>query len=147
MPLWQKLISGHICQGGLFTTDQTQFDVRAEFVVRCKAYVGWACSLCCDAVSCSAFASAHGAASSHKFSLRCQDHRHSLGGVGATIALKCRSCKKGRYAPPVHMIKLTREREIAPYVWPIWTMMIGDNKSMSRAKDALESIKHWHYVP
>ena len=32
-------------------------------------------------------------------------------------ALKCRSCKKGRYAPPVHMIKLTMEREIAPYVW------------------------------
>ena len=32
-------------------------------------------------------------------------------------ALKCRSCKKGRYAPPVHMIKLTREREITPYLW------------------------------
>jgi hypothetical protein len=32
-------------------------------------------------------------------------------------ALKCRSCKKGRYAPPVHMIKLTREREITPYKW------------------------------
>jgi hypothetical protein len=32
-------------------------------------------------------------------------------------ALKCRSCKKGRYAPPVHMIKLTRKREITPYVW------------------------------
>jgi hypothetical protein len=32
-------------------------------------------------------------------------------------ALKCRSCKKGRYAPPVHMIKLTQEREIAPYAW------------------------------
>jgi hypothetical protein len=32
-------------------------------------------------------------------------------------ALKCRSCKKGRYAPPVHMIKLTETREIAPYVW------------------------------
>jgi hypothetical protein len=32
-------------------------------------------------------------------------------------ALKCRSCKKGRYAPPVHMIKLTAEREITPYVW------------------------------
>jgi hypothetical protein len=31
-------------------------------------------------------------------------------------ALKCRSCKKGRYAPPVHMIKLTTEREIAAYV-------------------------------
>src|SRR3984893_11931105 len=27
-------------------------------------------------------------------------------------ALKCRSCKKGRYAPPVHMIKLTETREI-----------------------------------
>jgi len=32
-------------------------------------------------------------------------------------ALKCRSCKQGRYAPRVHMIKLTREREITPYVW------------------------------
>jgi hypothetical protein len=32
-------------------------------------------------------------------------------------ALKCRSCRKCRYAPPVHMIKLTMEREIAPYVW------------------------------
>ena len=32
-------------------------------------------------------------------------------------ALKCRSCKKVRYAPPVHIIKLTQEREITPYVW------------------------------
>jgi hypothetical protein len=32
-------------------------------------------------------------------------------------ALKCRSCKKGRYAPPVHMIKLTETREITPYAW------------------------------
>src|SRR6478672_12760591 len=32
-------------------------------------------------------------------------------------ALKCRSCKKGRYAPPVHMIKFTEEREITPYLW------------------------------
>jgi hypothetical protein len=32
-------------------------------------------------------------------------------------ALKCRSCKKGRYAPPVHMIKLTATREITPYKW------------------------------
>jgi hypothetical protein len=32
-------------------------------------------------------------------------------------ALKCRSCKKGRYAPPVHMIKLTETREITPYLW------------------------------
>jgi hypothetical protein len=32
-------------------------------------------------------------------------------------ALKCRSCRKGRYAPPVHMIKLTEQREITPYKW------------------------------
>ena len=32
-------------------------------------------------------------------------------------ALKCRSCRTPRYTPPVHMIKLTQEREIAPYVW------------------------------
>jgi hypothetical protein len=32
-------------------------------------------------------------------------------------ALKCRSCRKGRYAPPVHMIKLTEKREITPYRW------------------------------
>ena len=32
-------------------------------------------------------------------------------------ALKCRSCKKGRYVPPVHMIKLTQQRDITPYVW------------------------------
>jgi hypothetical protein len=32
-------------------------------------------------------------------------------------ALKCRSCRKGRYAPPVRMIKLTETREITPYQW------------------------------
>jgi hypothetical protein len=32
-------------------------------------------------------------------------------------SLKCRSCRKGRYAPPVHVIKLTETREITPYVW------------------------------
>jgi hypothetical protein len=32
-------------------------------------------------------------------------------------ALKCRSCMQGRYAPPVHMIKLTETREITPYLW------------------------------
>jgi hypothetical protein len=32
-------------------------------------------------------------------------------------SLKCRSCRKGRYAPPVRMIKLTAQREITPYVW------------------------------
>ena len=32
-------------------------------------------------------------------------------------SLKCRSWRKGRYAPPVHMIKLTETREITPYLW------------------------------
>jgi hypothetical protein len=32
-------------------------------------------------------------------------------------ALRCRSCRTPRYSPPVHMIKLTKEREIAPYSW------------------------------
>src|ERR1700716_1446587 len=32
-------------------------------------------------------------------------------------ALKCRSCRKGRYAPPVHMIKLAERQEITPYKW------------------------------
>jgi hypothetical protein len=32
-------------------------------------------------------------------------------------SLKCRSCKKGPYAPPVHMIKLTEGQEITPYPW------------------------------
>ena len=32
-------------------------------------------------------------------------------------SLKCRSCRKGRCAPPVHMIKLTEGQEITPYVW------------------------------
>jgi hypothetical protein len=40
-------------------------------------------------------------------------------GSGGSVeaALKCRSCRKGRYAPPVHMIKLTETREITPYKW------------------------------
>jgi hypothetical protein len=32
-------------------------------------------------------------------------------------SLKCRSCRKGKYTPPVHMVRLTEEREITPYVW------------------------------
>ena len=32
-------------------------------------------------------------------------------------ALKCRSCATPGYAPPVHLIRLTRERKIAPYPW------------------------------
>ena len=33
-------------------------------------------------------------------------------------ALKCRSCRTLRYSPPVRMIRLTMEREIAPYDRP-----------------------------
>jgi hypothetical protein len=29
-------------------------------------------------------------------------------------SLKCRSCRKDRYAPPVHMVRLTEHREITP---------------------------------
>ena len=32
-------------------------------------------------------------------------------------SLKCRACRKGRHAPPVHMIRLSAEREVAPYPW------------------------------
>jgi len=32
-------------------------------------------------------------------------------------SLKCRSCRKGRYSPPVHMIRLTQQRQTMPYVW------------------------------
>jgi hypothetical protein len=32
-------------------------------------------------------------------------------------ALKCRSCKTPRYAPAVHLIRLTKEQKIAPYPW------------------------------
>ena len=32
-------------------------------------------------------------------------------------SFRCRSCGTRRYKPPVHMIKLTQEREITPYIW------------------------------
>ena len=32
-------------------------------------------------------------------------------------SFRCRSCGTRRYKPPVHMIKLTAEREITPYKW------------------------------
>jgi Fe-S-cluster-containing hydrogenase component 2 len=32
-------------------------------------------------------------------------------------SFRCRSCGTCRYKPPVHMIKLTQEREVTPYVW------------------------------
>jgi hypothetical protein len=32
-------------------------------------------------------------------------------------SLKCRSCRKGRYAPAVHMIRLTETQQITPYKW------------------------------
>ena len=44
--------------------------------------------------------------------------------------------KKGRYAPPVHMIKLTETREIAPYVW-----MHPDEGRWNRSRRALDERK------
>jgi hypothetical protein len=42
--------------------------------------------------------------------------------------LKCRSCRKGRYAPPVHMIKLTEARQTTTRIAGcILMMMIGDS--------------------
>lgn len=32
-------------------------------------------------------------------------------------SLKCRSCRKGRSAPHVHMIKLTANQQVTPYKW------------------------------
>ena len=32
-------------------------------------------------------------------------------------SLRCRSCGTRRYRPPVHLIKLTEQREITPYKW------------------------------
>jgi hypothetical protein len=32
-------------------------------------------------------------------------------------SFRCRSCGTRRYKPPVHLIKLTQEREVTPYVW------------------------------
>jgi hypothetical protein len=32
-------------------------------------------------------------------------------------SLKCRSCRKGRTAPPVHLFKLTEQRTVTPYKW------------------------------
>jgi hypothetical protein len=32
-------------------------------------------------------------------------------------SLKCRACRKGRYAPPVRMIRLSETQEILPYLW------------------------------
>jgi hypothetical protein len=32
-------------------------------------------------------------------------------------AFRCRPCGTPRYRAPVHMIRLTKEQKIAPYVW------------------------------
>jgi hypothetical protein len=42
-------------------------------------------------------------------------------------ALKCRSCKKGRYKPPVHMIKLTQCARSRLAFGCIRTTKIGDD--------------------
>jgi hypothetical protein len=48
---------------------------------------------------------------------RCRKRRRDTPIWKLEAALKCRSCRKGRHAPPVHMIKLTPKREITPYAW------------------------------
>jgi hypothetical protein len=50
-------------------------------------------------------------------SARCHPPAAGYADLELEAALKCRSCRKGRYAPPVHMIKLTETREITPYKW------------------------------
>jgi hypothetical protein len=35
----------------------------------------------------------------------------------ASIPLEARSCRTPRYSPPVDVIKLTENREVAPYLW------------------------------
>jgi hypothetical protein len=37
--------------------------------------------------------------------------------IAARADGKCRSCRKGRYEPPVRMVKLTERYEITPYKW------------------------------
>src|SRR6201999_3480284 len=32
-------------------------------------------------------------------------------------SLKCRSCRNGRHAPPVHMVRLTEQQSVTPYKW------------------------------
>src|SRR6266436_1359554 len=50
-------------------------------------------------------------------------------------ALKCRACKTPRYSPPVHLIRLTTEREITPYVW----VHPDDDRSRVAASRAMHS--------
>jgi hypothetical protein len=47
-------------------------------------------------------------------------------------SLKCRSCKKGRYAPPVQMIKLTQRGSSRPIHGCTRTMMIGDEDRLPK---------------
>jgi hypothetical protein len=49
-------------------------------------------------------------------------------------SLKCRSCQKGRHAPPVRMLKLTERQEITPCKW-----MHPDEVQWKR-RDAIELI-------
>ena len=44
-------------------------------------------------------------------------HPSAAGYADLVASLKCQSCRKGRHAPPVCVIKLTAAREIAPYKW------------------------------
>jgi hypothetical protein len=46
-----------------------------------------------------------------------RSHYSDQRGISAQCPNRGRSDGKGRYAPPVHMIKLTKTREITPYLW------------------------------
>src|SRR5258705_13483776 len=48
---------------------------------------------------------------------RSSDEAFWLRSAPLEAALKCRSCKKGRYALPVHMIKHTETADITSYIY------------------------------
>ena len=55
-------------------------------------------------------------------------------------ALKCRSCRKGRYAPPVHMIKLTQSARSRPMFGYIRTMMIDEKGELEKAYAHVQTV-------
>jgi hypothetical protein len=55
-------------------------------------------------------------------------------------SLKCRSCRRGRYAPPVHMIRLAEKRQTMPYVWVIRTRSDKDARITAAVQFFLLSV-------
>jgi hypothetical protein len=60
-------------------------------------------------------------------------------------SLKCRSCRKGKYAPPVHMIRLTEQREITLYVW-VHHDHVKDNSPEHDEFRALDKLLCWRLL-